>query len=616
MSAILSTPQEAATPDCASTADSGALVHGTLVAASHDQLVRSKLNVRKKAAPLQQLVALIRSQGLLQNLIGFWQTVDGARTGLIEIVAGGRRMDSIGELIACGEFPRDYSIPVLIVEPAEAVAISLAENSGREPMHPADLFDAMLALAEHGRSAEDIGLAFGLETLTVQRRLRLARVAPSLLALYRNDKVSLEQMTALAVTEDQQAQRQAWDSLGEGARTPHQLRRLLTARELNIRTDRVARFVGADAFKKAGGEIRRDLFSDDGDGYIMDVALLESLAVALRADHAFLSGYGRADLVRCAPDPKQQAGLDALARDIEAVARRPGQGADASLGQRLRVLRKRRAALEEALLAPDERCKPLAGALVYLDEEGEPQVRRHLIEPEDRAKAKVPTPPKVRAPHSERLTRVLTGHRTAALGAEMAGRPEVARAVLAAKLAGEALGGTAGPRGGGMAPGGVGLALSRPELADEVREGAAWRALEARRQELQARLAVIPDGQALLDWLLGQPQAVALELVAYAVACSLDTVTCGEGNAEAFARLAGAVQLDMKRWWQPTADSYFAHLPKARILEVVAEAVSPQAAVPLEKARRDEAGRAAERALAASGWLPAPLRGMVRPADQ
>lgn len=600
------------------------LRHATLISSVYVKLVRSKMNVRRKGAPVAELIALIRSQGLLQNLVGYMQVVDGVRTGIIEIVAGGRRLAAIGQLIAAGELPSDYTIPILLVSEEEAVDISLAENLGREPMHPADVFDAMLALAERGRSADDIGLAFGVDGLTVQRRLRLARVAPALFALYRNDKASYEQMAALAVTEDQVAQRRAWDSLGPYSRTPQQLRRLLTQQELNVRTDRVARFVGAAVFERAGGRIRRDLFGEEGDCYLQDIALLEDLAVAmlerfaarvrreghawvsvvLRVDQAFLSNYGRAALVALPPTEDQRKKLAAIERALAEVEQALDSATEqpSALTNRRRALRARRAALQGQLYQPAPACRALAGALVTIDQDGKPQVHRHLIRPQDRKSVEVAaTQVKTRSVHSERLTRVLTGHRTAALGAEMLARPDVALVVLAESLLGRLF-----DRDG--AGEGMHLSLTQPVLPDEVKKGTAWQTLDQHGAALRAVLDAIPAGQTLLDWLLAQPQPKVVEMLSYAVACSLDTVQSAEHADHGFERLARAVHLDMHRWWQPTADSYFSHVRKDRILEVVAEVVSPQAAAPLDRSGKQEAALTAERAVASSGWLPGALR--------
>ena len=80
---------------------------------------------------------------------------------------------------------------------ASARTASLAENMQREAMHPADQFEAFAALVAEGRPVEDIAADFGVTPLVVQRRLRLANVSPRLMADYRTDTVSLDQLIEL-----------------------------------------------------------------------------------------------------------------------------------------------------------------------------------------------------------------------------------------------------------------------------------------------------------------------------------------------------------------------------------------------------------------------------------
>ena len=47
---------------------------------------------------------------------------------------------------------------------------------------------------------------------------------------------------------------------------------------VNAGSDRMALFVGLDAYIAAGGQITRDLFADDDQGYCNDPALLAKLA--------------------------------------------------------------------------------------------------------------------------------------------------------------------------------------------------------------------------------------------------------------------------------------------------------------------------------------------------
>ena len=96
--------------------------------------------------------------------------------------------------------------------PAE---ISLAENEIRQAMHPADQFDAFKALADQKMSDEDIAARFGVTVQVVRQRLKLARVSPKLIALYRKGEMPLDCLMAFAISDDHKQQEKIWKDLPE-----------------------------------------------------------------------------------------------------------------------------------------------------------------------------------------------------------------------------------------------------------------------------------------------------------------------------------------------------------------------------------------------------------------
>lgn len=68
--------------------------------------------------------------------------------------------------------------------------------------------------------------------------------------------------------------------------------------------------------------------------------------------------------------------------------------------------------------------------------------------------------------------------------------------------------------------------------------------------------------------------------------------------------LAQAVGLDMAAWWQPTAEGYFKHVPKAVILDAVGE-YAPQHVTRLAKLKKADIASEAERLADGTGWMPA-----------
>lgn len=59
----------------------------------------------------------------------------------------------------------------------------------------------------------------------------------------------------------------------------------------------------------------------------------------------------------------------------------------------------------------------------------------------------------------------------------------------------------------------------------------------------------------------------------------------------------------MAAWWQPTADGYFQHVPKAAILEAVGD-FAPSHAARLTKLKKADIASEAERLADGTGWMP------------
>ena len=62
---------------------------------------------------------------------------------------------------------------------------------------------------------------------------------------------------------------------GEWQRQPQALRRALTESKIDASSDPRAQFVGVEAYISAGGQINRDLFQPEHEGYFTDPAKLD-----------------------------------------------------------------------------------------------------------------------------------------------------------------------------------------------------------------------------------------------------------------------------------------------------------------------------------------------------
>ena len=133
-------------------------------------LVPSRRNPRKvkPAREAQQtLVALIRSQGLLQPLVV--RPLDGKR---YEVVAGARRLKALQQIHKDNGNPK---IPCVLrnVDEQTADAMSLGENFGREAMHPLDEADAFAKLATS--DGKDAAAMLGVSLSGMKSRVQRGR---------------------------------------------------------------------------------------------------------------------------------------------------------------------------------------------------------------------------------------------------------------------------------------------------------------------------------------------------------------------------------------------------------------------------------------------------------
>jgi ParB family chromosome partitioning protein len=96
-------------------------------------------------------------------------------------------------------------------------------------MHPAHQFTAFRRSVDDGRSVEDVAKRFGATVLLVTQRLKLARVSPHLIKLYREEELTLEQLMAVTVSDDRSVQEAAWFDAPDYDRSSRSIRRRLTA---------------------------------------------------------------------------------------------------------------------------------------------------------------------------------------------------------------------------------------------------------------------------------------------------------------------------------------------------------------------------------------------------
>jgi ParB family transcriptional regulator, chromosome partitioning protein len=617
-----------------------------------NRLVVSQYNQRKKPRPPASIEALannIRMTGLLQNLVVHPMKKAAKKAQTWGVDAGETRRMALLFLAEGGVIAEDFPVRCKVITEAEAIMASAAENDLHVPPHPADQCAAYQALIEEGRSAEFIAALFGTDVRAVQRRLKLANLSPRIMDLWRNDEIETAHVQALALTDDHATQERVWDAAQDRwAREPNRLRAMITQEETSGASSAIARFVGVADFEAAGGSVRRDLFGAESQWWFTDHELMNRLAtekLATYADAVKAEGWKwvevrngfpheeRSAFSRIHPQPqpltdeqreaiaaieKRQAEIEAAMEDEDL----PGEQFDA-LDTELSALGERYTEICEQRIAFDATDKALAGVLITIDVNGI-AYHRGLVRGEDEAamreamteagkgaaashltrSAPATSGGNEKAPrsiHSEKLLMNLTSHRTAAVQCELARNPHIALAVAVHAMLPQ-ITDRIGSSYGRMAE--ISVQTQRHTMhthAPELKSSTALDALGDLTRQLRAKMPTDPNQH--FAWLIEQDDATLMQLLAL---CTAQTVNGIDRNMNPHPvnNLIGALGFNMAGYWQPTRESYFDHVSKDRIVEVVIAAVSEAEGKRLAKLKKGQAAAEAETLLKGSGWLP------------
>lgn len=640
---------------------------GTEVRVPLNKLKKSPRNARKtphSEAAIEALAASIAAKGILQNLV-IEPEVDGegAATGFFCVTIGeGRRLAQLLR-VKRKEIKKSEPIRCIVDTANDPHEISLDENVTRESMHPADQFEAFKKFAdERGFGAEEIAARFGVTAHVVRQRLRLGAVSPLLIQLYRDGDLTLEQVMAFAITDDQARQEAVHERFACDC-DPSTIRRLLTETHVAA-TDRRVRLVGLEAYAEAGGTVLRDLFTEDRGGYLEDVSLLDLLVTArlgreadtLRAaegwkwtephlDFPHAHGMRRNYPHQVELSAEDQTALQAAQAEFDRLTEQHQTAEELpdEVDARFGVLETEIDRLEAKRQAyhPDDIAR--SGAFVVLNHDGTLRVERGFIRPEDeRPHGETGQEGDAQAPDgeggeddqgprdgededgagdeedeeqplSDMLVRDLTAHRTLGLRLNLSAQPNVAIVAVTHALAAQIFYLGANAHVVGIQPVKIDLAVHAVGIEDTA-AGKAWSDRHANWARQMPK-----DVARLWDFVAGLDHDGRLSLFAHCAALTVNAVKLPfDRRPRALAaagHLAGAVALDMTGYWRPTVRSYLGRVTKAVILEAVREGVSEEAAERLSGLKKAEMAAAAEQLLAATGWLPALLR-TARTEDQ
>lgn len=604
------------------------------------ELVKSPLNVRTIPYSVESVRGLadsIGALGLLQNLIV--HTLADGKSG---VAAGGRRLTALQLLAQEGRLADGHVVMVKRVSDDIAALASVAENEQRAAMHPAEQIAAFRTLAEQGKTPAQTGDALGFGSRHVQRMLKLANLAPSLMDKLAQGELSVEQCQALCLEDDHARQVDVFESVkASWPNAPaHLIKRAITETEMRTDSPKFC-FIGREAYEAAGGYVREDLFSQDDGDSTADKALVERLvqekldriAHDIRQQEGWKWSRGRAERIwyhgedanefvrpeepEPVYSPEQQQRLDELREQWSRYDTRCDE-TDA-LEAEIDALE-----LAAKISAWTDEMKSGAGVMVGLYE-GRVYVQRGVRlkadMPEDAEKnSSITMPFTSRQPDAAEgisvpLLTKMSSERTLAVQAALMQQPEKAVALMVWRMCTCVFAGCVTT----THPFRISLTVSHSALTENAPSGkcgAAYSTLMAEKERLKTLLPAGWEKDFTLFFDLNGE--VLMSLMAFCTACTVDGVQSrdnGHTSRSTLDTVEAAIGFHLRDWWQPTKDNYFGSLKHTQIVASLKEAGLTGAARDADKMKKADAAGHAEHFMQHNRWVPAWLKGPEPTAD-
>ncbi|AXC49739.1 chromosome partitioning protein ParB [Paracoccus suum] len=549
-----------------------------------NKLVLSQSNVRrvKAGVSVEELAEDIARRGTLLQSLNVRPVLDarGDETDMYEVPAGGRRYQALAILVKQKRLARTAPVPCVVRDPSTSILAeddSLAENTQRVPLHPLDQFRAFYDMRRKGMSEEEIAAAFFTTAQVVKQRLRLASVSPTLLDIYAEDGMKLEELMAFTVNPDHARQEQVWETVQTSHnRQPWYIRQLLTETTVPA-TDKRALFIGIETYEQAGGSVLRDLFQTDGGGWLQDPALLDRLVgeklktladeiaaegwkwIAVDTDlpYGYDQGLRALDFTLVDLNDDERAAREALREEYERIEAEYSEADELpdEIDQRLGEIETALEAFEKRPVIYDPADIARGGVFISVDRDGEPVVDRGYVRPEDETLVGVDDPDgeaettgtevaaagtvqravitidgqsaepedddeeDVIKPLPERLVTELTAHRTLALRDAVGANPQVAFTALLHKLVRDTFQRTG--TSGASLQASVNHVFFR-EQGKDLAETAYAKSVTQRHEDWKADLPA--DEDALWDWLAVLDDASRMALLAHCVSYGINAL--------------------------------------------------------------------------------------------
>ncbi len=523
--------------------------------------------------------------------LGVWRDESGTPF----VAFGNRRLRALHWLVETAGIGSDHPVPVtyLTGSLADVLAMSIAENNDRLDLHPVDQYEDFAGLVRQGMSEAQVAQRYGMEPKAVKQALALGRLAPEVLAAWRDGKITEACAQAFTLEADHGQQASVLAALQASHQLHlHDIKRAIVGNQQQV--GRYLAFVTAEAYQAAGGVLATDLFGEAP--VVLSHGVLQQLVVAklaVRQAELLADGWGAVlteferpdDWYSWAKAGAAPAYTEAEAARLVAMESEPYSNAQWNEQQAIKEAGRLRG------LTVDE--KAAATCLVSVSWDGDinetlGQVPAAAKPPKADAAAEPGAPPPEPAKVVDQLRKDLTN----ALAATVAADPPMALAVLLARMCS-----TAGPPVHVRLNGASGL-----------------------QQLLQEGFASdLPFDQVLAKIVAATPSE-AQGLLATLVASAVDATTPAWGNLthsakgvtqagiEALADVLDPESLLANLREHFDAAAYFTGATAASCVAALEEAVGPAEAKAYAKKRKGDLAKRCVFVVPGTGWLPPALR--------
>lgn len=620
---------------------------------------KSPDNVRTQSDPVAdaELEANIGETGIvLENLIG---VAVPRKKNHFEIYGGGRRLEATLANIASSKLPDDFMVAVLVARNKdEAIEMSQAENYFQLPMNPADECMGFKRIIDKtGKTPAELAIRFGKTERFIRGRLRLADLAEPVFTALRQGEIGIEVAQAYASTGDTGRQASVFAQL-DGSyyrNNSAEIRRQLAAFSYSG-SDPKALLVGRDAYVAAGGNIDEDLFSDAATERWTDTELLDRLAeeqLAAAADEIrqregfaevrplvathvpYMATTGLRRLHGAVPELNDDQKVRKLAIEaeidaIEEAATNDDEYSDEQL-ERIETLEEELGGLVDLEPVYDADQKAQALAFIVIGQDGKPVIEEALYlaqsdEEEDGEESDaeddesetgdaLPAAP-VKPAFNQKLVERLAVMRTELVALHIANDPHFAMDLGTFIMV------DAAHRKYGVFDLASDLRAPKPDsaatrLARDTAAAEGWAKLDADLDRSWLDAGKAPER---FDAFRALDDDKRASWFAWAVARTIQPVANSSEGAPILRHVGRALDIDVARWWRPTARNFFDGVTRQWILDLFEEIGGNDLKARYGASKKADLAAAAEKIFAgnvlveaevkekALGWVPAPMR--------